>query len=271
MKSATSINLFPCNSREVGLGFLFALALGCVYCYQAYYVNPLGLRGLSLIIVTFLAFVCVNFYATYLIENRLIPYLVLSGFWSLIILSDYLSSNAHIYKAAGIAFLINVGWIFVLQVAFLTTKRKRLSANETQPGTEQAKLFSWNARELLKGFLFFLILNAVYLFQAVIAPAWKYDLLLSAMLLTLVMTLILYYLALLCQNRLMPYLVMACFWLQTVLVSVLRKQEHPESMIQTALTMFLVSAGFILLLQLRFLFTEKVPTRREQPEPTLSR
>ncbi|QDU48425.1 hypothetical protein [Gimesia panareensis] len=270
MKPATPINLFPCNTREVWLGFLFALALGCVYWYQAYYVNPLGWRGLSLIIVTFFAFVGVNFYAAFLIQNRLIPHLVLIVFWSLIILSDYISPDAYYYKSAGVAFLINVGWIFVLQMAFLTTKRRRMRANETQPFTENTKLFPWNTRELLKGFLFFLILNAVYVFQAFIAPAWKFDLLLSIMLLTLVMTLILYYLALVSQNRLMPYLVMACFWTQTVLLSLLGTQEQSERMIQTATTMFLVSACFIFSLQLRFLFTEKYRSRRDEPEPTLS-
>lgn len=257
MNSAAKINLFPCNTREIWLGIFFLLTLGLVYAFQAYYVKPLGLRGLSLLGVTCYAFIGINFDAALLSQNRLVPHLVLLVFWSLVCMVDYLSADARIYKNVGFFLLVNVGSVFILQTFFLVAEKKRLNRSRAAAPVVNPNHFIWNARELFKGLSFFLILSVLYQLPSLVLQPLGLNSTLAALLLILLFLLVLFYLTRWCRNRIIPYLVLACFWLETSIIDRVQSPVGLSDALQSAAITFLITAAFILPMQLRFIFTEQ--------------
>ncbi len=128
-------SLFPCSVKEIGRCVLFLVILCLLYSFQVFYVRNLGLfRGLALSIYLFQLIVLTNCFMAILCQNRLIPYLVVTSFWTFFALFDYLSPDARLYQAAGIAFLINVGCIFILQfVSGVAERRLRVRQHPAIP------------------------------------------------------------------------------------------------------------------------------------------
>lgn len=123
--------------------------------------------------------------------------------------------------------------------------------------TAQCNLFHWTLRELCLAILFFIILSAIYCFMAFGMSHWGMGRIMPTTLLTFLSFLLMFLMALVQKNRLVPHIVLICFWSLVVVLDLCYSQARLTDLIHYASVSFLVTAGFVLLVQLFFITVRK--------------
>ena len=134
--------------------------------------------------------------------------------------------------------------------------------------TANQSLFPWNAREVWRGLCFFLAFSAIYCFMAFGMHDWGMGRIMPTTLLTLFSFLLMFLMALRHNNRLVPHIVLICFWSLVMVLDLCYTQARFMDLFQYVGVSFLVTAGFVLLLQLLFIAAAKKRLNREKPEPS---
>ena len=100
---------------------------------------------------------------------------------------------------------------------------------------------------------------------------WGMGRIMPTALLTLFSFLLMFLMALRHNNRLVPHIVLICFWSLVVVLDLCYTQARFMDLFQYVGVSFLVTAGFVLLLQLLFLAAARKRLKREKSEPSADR
>lgn len=250
MEPANKIELFPWNAREFGCGLCFILAFSLLYCFQEFVITGWELDGAVIIVALTMIYILITFYLALLCQNRLIPYLILLLFWSMVVLIYLIDSKRRIpdyYSFVCIEFFISAGFIFVLQLRFIAAEKMRLSSERAEKTATNKSLFPVSTKEIGCGVFFLLILCSIDIFQVFYVR--NLGLLRGLAFLIYAFQMFVYmncFMAILCQNRLIPYLVVTSFWTFFALLDYLSPDARQY---QTAGIAFLINVGCIFILQ----------------------
>ncbi|QDT91132.1 hypothetical protein [Gimesia algae] len=250
MEPAINLKLFPWTVREFGRGLCF------IFAFSLLYLLPYMLQGWVIsdtvkIVMLTMIYIMITFYLALLCQNRLLPYLILLLFWSIVVIIPLPHSMERLLDAflfVCIEFVITASFIFILQFRFIAVEKSRLRNEIAGETAAIQRLFPCSVKEIVRGVVFFIILCMLYSFQVFYLRnlGLLRGLALSIYLFQLIV-LTNCFMAILCQNRLIPHLVVASFWAFFALFDYLSPSAR---LYQTTGIVFLINVSCIFIMQL---------------------